>query len=111
MQSESKSNIVKSPKSADGVQYGRSATDKIGFYGVTPLVQPTSSSQAVVAAVVDASGGTGAATNGILTVTGTYNSAILANAIATLALQGNANKVLVNQLRADLVALGLIKGS
>jgi hypothetical protein len=55
-------------------------------------------------AITDASGGTAAATNGILTLTGTYNSAILANAIATLAAQGNA-------MRNALVSLGLIKGS
>ena len=84
-----------------GTSLGQSATDSIGFYGATPVTQPTNAAQA---AVVDASGGAAAPTNGILTLTGTYNSAIIANAIATLAAQGN-------QMRAALVSLGLIKGS
>lgn len=99
------------PKSGGGFECGQSATDLVGFYGATPVVQPTSASQAAVTGVTDASGGAAAATNGILTLTGTYNSTILANAIATLAQLGNANKTLVNQLRSDLVSLGLIKGS
>lgn len=103
--------IEKSAKYPSGNMLGQSATDLEGFFGATPIVQPTSASQAVVAAVTDSSGGTGAYTNGIAALTGTYNSTILANAIATLVLQGNANKVLVNQLRSDLVSLGLIKGS
>lgn len=74
---------------------------KHGFYGATPVVKPTAAAQA---AVTDASGGAAAATNGVLTLTGTYNSAIIANAIATLAAQGNA-------LRSALVSLGLITGS
>jgi hypothetical protein len=85
----------------EGVSLGQSATDTISFYGATPISQPTAAAQA---AVTDASGGAAAATNGILTLTGTYNSTILANAIATLAAQTNA-------VRAALVSLGLIKGA
>lgn len=84
----------------DGHQVGASASALVGFYGATPIVQPSGAAEA---AMVDASGGAAAATNGILTLTASYNSAILANAIATLAAQGNA-------LRAALVSLGLIKG-
>lgn len=83
------------------MQTESSATLKHGFYGATPVVQPTAAAQA---AVVDASGGAAAPTNGILTLTGTYNSAIIANAIATLAAQTNA-------IRTALVNLGLIVGS
>jgi len=85
----------------DGTVVGLSATDLVGFYGATPVAQPSATAQG---AITDASGGTAAATNGVLTLTGTYNSAILANAIATLAAQGNA-------LRAALVSVGIIKGS
>lgn len=88
-------------ESPDGQQIGQAATDKVGFYGATPITQPTAAAQAVV---VDASGGTAAPTNGILTLTGTYNSAIIANAIATVAAQTNA-------IRNALVSLGLLKGS
>ena len=88
------------PMSGGGMAVGQSAADLVGYYGATPIAQPAAAAQA---AVVDASGGTAAPTNGILTLTGTYNSAILGNAIATLAAQGNA-------MRNALVSLGLLKG-
>lgn len=94
------SNLTESKLSPDGEILGQSITDKIAFYGSTPIAQKADADQA---AITDASGGTAAATNGVLTLTGTYNSTILADAIATLAAQGNA-------LRAALVSLGLIKG-
>lgn len=90
-----------SPKTGDGFCVGQSISDTISFYGATPIVQPKGANQATI---TDSSGGTAAATNGILTITGTYNSAILANAIATLAAQSNA-------IQAALVSVGLIKGS
>lgn len=90
-----------SANNPSGVSMGQSTTDLISFYGATPIAQKSGAAQA---AVTDASGGTGAPTNGILTITATYNSAILANAIATLAAQGNA-------MQAVLVSLGLMKGS
>lgn len=101
MEQTATTQIVSLRTTEDGVQLGLASTDKVGFYGATPVVQPAAAAQA---AVTDASGGTGAATNGILTLTGTYNSAIIANAIATLAAQGNA-------IRAALVSVGIIKGS
>jgi hypothetical protein len=33
---------------SDGMVMGNSATDKIGFYGFTPVTQPTSATQAAV---------------------------------------------------------------
>lgn len=101
METTSTSNKNYSALSPDGVEFGQSATDLIGFYGATPIARLAGGAQA---AVTDASGGAAAATNGILTLTGSYNSAILGNAIATLAAQGNA-------LRNALVSLGLIKGA
>lgn len=86
--------------SGDGYNVGKSSASLIGFYGASPIAQPSGAAQA---AVVDASGGSAAATNGILTLTGSYNSSILANAIATLAAESNA-------LRLALVNLGIIKG-
>lgn len=74
---------------------------KHGFYGAAPVALPSGAAQA---AVTDGSTGTAAPTNGIAPLTGTYNSTLLINAIATLAAQGNA-------LRNALVSLGLIKGS
>lgn len=92
--------LVTSSAPSEPVGFGSSSA-LVGFYGTAPIAQPAATNQA---AVTDASGGTAAATNGILTLTGTYNSTIIANAIATLAAQGNA-------LQAALVSLGLIKGS
>lgn len=100
-QSDSGSNVIHTPQSPDGYQVGRSSTDLVGFYGTAPIAQPTAAAQA---AVTDASGGTAAPTNGILTLTGTYNSAIIANALATLAAQGNA-------MQSVLKNLGIMKGS
>lgn len=101
MQTETTSNKTVNKQTSDGELFGVSATDKIAFYGATPGTRPTAAAQATV---TDASGGTAAPTNGILTLTGTYNSTILGNAIATLAAQTNA-------IQAALVTLGLIKGS
>ena len=84
-----------------GTQLGQSATDLVGFYGVTPVVQPTAAAQA---SITDASGGTAAATNGVLTITATYNATILANAFATIIAQTNA-------IRTALVNTGVMKGS
>lgn len=101
LNTSSTSNETNTPLSGDGYTVGQSATDLVGFYAATPVAQIAGAAQA---ALTDASGGTAAATNGILTLTATYNSAILMNAIATLAAQGNA-------IRNALVTLGLIKGS
>lgn len=97
----STSNLLVSPATADGYQVGGATTALIGFYGATPVVQPKGAAQALV---TDSSGGTAAPTNGIAALTGSYNSTILANAIATLAAQTNA-------MQAALVTVGLIKGS
>lgn len=95
------SNQINTPETSDGFQVGKSATSLVGFYGATPVARTSGAAQATV---TDSSGGTAASTNGIQTITGTYNSTILANAIATLAAQTNA-------IQAALVSLGLIKGS
>ena len=89
------------PGNSDGHQVGAAATAYVGFWGVTPIVQPSGAAQATI---VDASGGAAAPTNGILTLTASYNSAILANAIATIAAKTNA-------IRTALVNAGLMKGS
>lgn len=80
---------------SDGTEMGN-ATSLQGFFGVSPIAQP-----AGYGTITDASGGAAAATNGILTLTGSYNSTIIANALATIAAQSNA-------LEAKLVALGLL---
>jgi hypothetical protein len=71
----------------DGNLYGQSPTDKVGFYGSTPIVQRSGAAQAAVAG---SAGGTYTATE-----------QTIINNLVTLA----------NELRAAKVALGLIKGS
>lgn len=87
------------PKTGGGFVMGQSATDLIGFYTATPIAQPSGSGQA---ALTDSTVGT--ASTVLAPLTGTYNSALIVAAIASLALQGNA-------IRNALVSLGLIKGS
>lgn len=60
-----------------GTRLGQSATDLVGFYGATPVVQPTSAAQSAIT--------TGASLVGVV--------------------------ALVIEIRAQLVSLGLLKGS
>lgn len=101
MNTATTSNESQTPKSADGYAVGQSSTDLVGFWGATPIAQPSGAAQA---AVTDGSTGTAAPTNGIVALSGTYNSTLLINAIATLAAQGNA-------IRNALVSAGIIAGS
>lgn len=83
---------------------GRAPTDVLGFYGVNPVTQPTSVNQV---AITDSSGGTPSNTIAAITAGAAYAQAdliALKNAVASLATK-------FNQLRSDLVTLGLIKGS
>lgn len=96
-QSDTGSNVIHSPQSPDGVQYGRSATDLVGFWGVTPVAQPTG-----FTALTDTSGGVAAAGTGIQALTSTYNSNLIINAISTL---GAA----VNNILSNLRASGIVK--
>jgi hypothetical protein len=73
----------------DGNTFGQSTADKISFYGVTPIIQRANSNQAIADTTTPVSsspfgfGSTQAA--GIIT--------------------------LVNEMRAALIAIGIIKGS
>jgi hypothetical protein len=89
------------PLSGGGYTVGQSAADLVGFYGATPIVRPSSAAQGVI---TDSSGGTANVTTGVAALTGTYNSAIIANALATIIAQNTA-------MRLALVNLGLIKGA
>lgn len=88
-------------KTSGGRVEGQSASDLLGFFGATPITQPTSAAQA---AITDGSGGTAAPTTGVATVGASYSQTVLANALATIIAEQNA-------IRLALVNLGLIKGS
>lgn len=81
-----------SDQNPSGVSVGYDATDKVGFYGATPIVQRSSASQAAITTTLAVS-----TTSNIWG----FSTSTQANAIITLA----------NEMRAALVALGLIKGS
>ena len=75
--------------SPDGAQMGSAATEKIAFFGATPITQPTSSSQAALTLITATSGGFGFSTSA---------------GFAAFTTQ-------LENIRANLVLLGLLKGS
>ncbi len=77
-------------KSSDGTVVGQTAADLVAFHGSSPVAQRSGAAQAAVA--------TTAATN---TTPYGYTTAAQADAIVTL----------VNEMRAALVAKGLIAGA
>lgn len=68
---------------------GTSATSYIAFYGVTPITQPTSSAQAALTLTTATSNGFGFSTSAAF----------------------NAFSAQLENIRASLVLLGLLKGS
>ena len=98
--------------SPDGAQVCSGTSEKVAFYGSTPVIQPSSASQgAVTATLVTAMATTAATTssaNGYATNTQADAIPVKINqAVVDIA----AVTVLVNQLRAELVTLGIIAGS
>lgn len=88
--------VAYSDQNLDGSQIGASPTatpaGTVGFFGTTATTQPTSANQAAPASTSAVS---------VSATQWGFSTSTQANAIVTL----------VTQLRADLVALGLIKGS
>lgn len=82
-----------------GTKIGTAVTQKLGFWNVTPVVQPSGANQQ---ALTDSTTGVAAFT--LVDVTGAHDQGILNANFASVAR-------LLNQLRSDLVAVGVIKGS
>tara|TARA_Y100000593_G_C4260352_1_gene311854 strand:+ start:236 stop:673 length:438 start_codon:yes stop_codon:yes gene_type:complete len=80
--------------------FGNATSDTIGFYGVTPTAQLSSGDQAAtnVAGITNFPG------DGAASISDATDLEAACDAIRAL-------ETLVNRLRADLVSLGLIKGS
>lgn len=101
-----------------GSKIGTSAAQKLGFWNATPVIQPASANQAAVGTLAtvtltDSTGGSATTTLGA-----GITDTVAKDAIASLALEHahtltdlTALKTLVNQLRADLVTAGILKGS
>ena len=85
----------------DGETFGQTTSAKISFYGVTPVAQQSGASQAAVATTAITTASTTTSPAGYATTTQADNVAAIAA----------ANRTLVNQLRSDLVDLGLIAGA
>lgn len=75
----------------DGTVFGQTSSEKIAFYGGTPQVQGTITATAVDTSVAVST------TTGAITSWG-FSSSTQANGIVSL----------VNELRAELVAIGLL---
>jgi len=84
---------------ADGVKIGQSAADLVGFYGFTPIVQPAATAQSAVASTT------------ITAITSGETLVGVATQVVAIAARLEAMRVLQHQTRADLIALGLQKGS
>lgn len=93
-------------------QIPASATGALGFYGATPVVQPSGASQSAVptTAITTVVTTAATATSPYGYATSTQADAIVA-AVNSLISRVSADTTLVNQMRSDLVTLGLLKGS
>lgn len=75
--------------SPDGSRLGQATSSLVAFYGSTPVVQPTSTLQGAVSI-----------------------GALSGDSVVSLCVSlANANRALVNEIRASLVRLGLMAGS
>lgn len=84
-----------------GTKIGTATGQKLGLWNVTPIIQPASADQAAVTTTVATTAATNIAPYG-------YTTQAQADDLIT---EVGQLKVLVNQLRSDLVAFGAIKGS
>lgn len=93
--------------SPDGAQIGVSATEKVGFFGATPVVQPTAlTAQLTTLTPADAAGTPDYAIAAI-TQTTPYGFAAAAEAITVLYVIANLQTRLA-EVEAKLEALGLV---
>ncbi len=95
-----------------GVKLGDAVTDLIGFYGTAPVAQPSSANDAIVAtAAIGAVGTTGSTTTTPFGYTTSTQADAIVTAINLVITRAGALTTLLNQIRADLISLGAIKGA
>lgn len=99
----------------DGTSLGQSTTDKISFYGVTPVAQRASASQTnyTVTAVTALATTTisQVATSGKWAFANGTVAALYVARVKQMQVDIEGLGVLLNRMQDDLVALGLIKGA
>lgn len=84
---------------AAGGQIGDGATDTVGFWGATPVAQPAATAQSAVA------------TTTINNIGSTTLTAADLTGLNSVVARVTALTTLVNQVRSDLVTIGILKGS
>lgn len=114
-QSITSSNKTNTPASSGGMQVGQSASDLVGFYGDTPIAQPSGAGQAAVTITAVTALATAVISQLATSGKWAFSSSTVAKAHVARAKQIQVDVVavgvLLNKLRTDLVALGLLAGS
>lgn len=83
----------------DGTRLGQSTTDLVGFWGKTPVDQPAATAQYAVT------------TTALTTITDIVTTASVTGAVNAIVARVDSLSAFAYQLRADLVEIGIIKGS
>jgi len=96
---------------AAGLKLGTAASQKVGLFGATPVVQPSGATEAAVVPTVGAALATTAATTSTPYGFSQAQADGLIARVNALIVDNAALVALVNKLRADLVLLGAIKGA
>lgn len=101
----------------DGVRLGSTSTNKVSFWGKTPVVQPSGASQAAVTGTVGAAFTTAGlvisqvATSGKWAFSNSTQAALVKTKINQLRVDVLAAITLVNKLRQAMTSTGLIAGA
>jgi hypothetical protein len=100
-----------------GTKLGTATSQKLGFWNVTPVVQPAHADQAAAAALTqdaltDNSGGSATTTLAAISDTATKDAvASLAAQLAKVKTDVANTRTLLTAIRTALVAIGLMKGA
>ena len=96
---------------SDGHVLGKTAAKLVGFWGATPVVQPSGASQSAVATATITAVSTATAVTGGYSYSTTAAFTTLQTTVNDLVTSRAALVTLINQLRSDLVTAGLIAGA
>lgn len=83
----------------DGTRLGITSAELVGFWGKTPVDQPAATNQFAVTSTA------------LTTITDIVTTASMTGAINAAVARVNSLSLFAYQLRADLVEVGIIKGS
>jgi hypothetical protein len=83
----------------DGTRLGKATTELVSFWGSTPVDQPAATNQFAVTSAA------------LTTITDIVTTASMTGAINAAVARVNSLSLFAYQLRADLVEIGIIKGS